>query len=64
MGFNMSESKIIDGKIVSAEIREKVKKFSDELIKKTGKTPGLAVVLVGDNPASRAYVKNKIEKTF
>ena len=59
----MSENKIIDGKIVSAEIRKKVKELGGELIKNTGKTPGLAVVLVGDNPASRVYVKNKIEKT-
>ncbi len=59
----MSNTKIIDGKIISSEIREKVKKFGDELKKKTGKTPGLAVVLVGEHPASRVYVKNKIEKT-
>ena len=55
--------KIIDGKIISAEIREKVKIFGDELKDLSGKTPGLAVVLVGENPASRVYVKNKIEKT-
>ncbi len=63
MDFDMSENKIIDGKIVSAEIRKKVKELGGELINSTGKTPGLAVVLVGDNPASRVYVKNKIEKT-
>ena len=55
--------KIIDGKLVSSEIREKVKKFGSQLKSKTGKVPGLAVVLVGENPASRVYVKNKIEKT-
>ncbi len=59
----MSDTKIIDGKIISSEIREKVKNFGDELKSKTGKTPGLAVVLVGENPASRVYVRNKIEKT-
>ena len=59
----MSNTKIIDGKIISSEIREKVKKFGDELKKKTGKTPGLAVVLVGEHTASRVYVKKKIEKT-
>ena len=59
----MSENKIIDGKSVSSEIRDKVKKFGNDLKSKTGKTPGLAVVLVGDNPASRVYVKNKTEKT-
>ena len=56
--------KIIDGKLISSEIREKVKKFGSQLKSKTGKVPGLAVVLVGENPASRVYVKNKIEKTI
>ena len=56
-------NKIIDGKLISSEIREKVKKFGVQLKSKTGKVPGLAVVLVGENPASRVYVKNKIEKT-
>ncbi len=59
----MNDSKIIDGKILSSAIRKKIKKFGDELNKKTSKVPGLAVVLVGENPASRVYVKNKIEKT-
>ena len=62
MVYKMNE-KIIDGKKVSAEIREKIKKFGDILIKESNRTPGLAVVLVGENPASRVYVKNKIEKT-
>ena len=62
MVYNMTE-KIIDGKKVSSEIREKIKKFGDILIKESGRTPGLAVVLVGENPASKVYVKNKIEKT-
>ena len=57
-------NKIIDGKLISSEIREKVKKFGDQLKSKTGKVPGLAVVLVGENPASRVYVRNKIEKTI
>ena len=59
----MNDNKIIDGKLASSKIREKVKKFGDELQIKTGKKPGLAVVLVGEHPASRVYVKNKIEKT-
>ena len=61
-GINM-ENKIIDGKIASSDIRKRIKEFGEVLKKKTGKTPGLAVVLVGENPASRVYVKNKIEKT-
>ena len=60
----MNDSKIIDGKLISSQIREKIKYFGNKLIEKTGKKPGLAVVLVGENPASNVYVKNKIEKTI
>ena len=59
----MSENKIIDGKEISEKIRKRIKSFGSELIEKSGKVPGLAVVLVGDNPASRVYVRNKTEKT-
>ena len=59
----MTENKIIDGKEISAQIREKVKEFGETLKKESGRTPGLAVVLVGENPASKVYVRNKIEKT-
>ena len=59
----MTENKIIDGKKISSEIREKVKFFAEKLKKESGRTPGLAVVLVGENPASKVYVRNKIEKT-
>lgn len=50
--------KIIDGKAISAGIREELKKKADEL-KKKGVMPGLAVILVGDDPASAVYVNNK-----
>ena len=60
----MDNNKIIDGKLISNQIREQIKLFGNKLIEKTGKKPGLAVVLVGENPASRVYVKNKIEKTI
>ncbi|WRS28170.1 bifunctional methylenetetrahydrofolate dehydrogenase/methenyltetrahydrofolate cyclohydrolase FolD [Oscillospiraceae bacterium MB08-C2-2] len=49
---------IIDGKQVSARLRETLKQQADKL-KASGVTPGLAVVLVGDDPASRVYVSNK-----
>lgn len=49
---------IIDGKKVSAEVKAQVAKETEEL-KKQGITPGLAVVIVGDDPASRVYVNNK-----
>ena len=50
---------IIDGKAVSQEIREEVKSQSDKFKKERGITPGLAFILVGNNPASQVYVKNK-----
>ena len=50
---------IIDGKKVSAEVKEKVRQQTLSLIEKHGVTPGLAVVIVGDDPASRVYVNNK-----
>lgn len=49
---------IIDGKKVSAAVKEQVAEQTREL-KKKGITPGLAVILVGDDPASRVYVNNK-----
>ncbi|MEK7280025.1 MAG: bifunctional methylenetetrahydrofolate dehydrogenase/methenyltetrahydrofolate cyclohydrolase FolD [Nitrospirota bacterium] len=49
---------IIDGKAVASEIRAKIKKDVEQLRSK-GIVPGLAAVLVGDNPASQVYVRNK-----
>lgn len=51
-------AKIIDGKIVSAAVKTEVAKEVAELTLK-GITPGLAVIIVGDDPASRVYVNNK-----
>lgn len=51
-------AKIIDGKAVSAAVKQRVKEECDRL-KAKGVTPGLAVVIVGDDPASRVYVNNK-----
>ena len=53
-------AKIIDGKAVSKKIREEIREEVEKL-KSAGVHPGLAVVLAGDNPASRVYVKNKGE---
>ena len=50
---------IIDGKAVSQLTREKIAVETKDLKEKTGITPGLAVVIVGDDPASRVYVNNK-----
>jgi len=51
-------AKILDGKALSAEIRDELKTKVDELVAQ-GITPGLGVVLVGDDPASRSYVSAK-----
>ncbi len=50
---------IIDGKKISATIREQIKKDTESFKNATGITPGLAVILVGENPASQIYVRNK-----
>ena len=50
---------IIDGKMVASQIKENIMTEVQLLKKQTGKTPGLAVVLVGDDPASAVYVRNK-----
>lgn len=50
---------IIDGKAVSAAIRNDIKKESEEFEKLTGIKPGLAVIIVGEDPASQIYVRNK-----
>jgi methylenetetrahydrofolate dehydrogenase (NADP+)/methenyltetrahydrofolate cyclohydrolase len=50
---------LIDGKKISGEIRNRLAEEIQKLKKKTGKTPGLATVLVGDDPASAVYVRNK-----
>jgi methylenetetrahydrofolate dehydrogenase (NADP+)/methenyltetrahydrofolate cyclohydrolase len=50
---------LIDGKKVSSEIRNRLSDEVQELKKNTGKAPGLATVLVGDDPASAVYVRNK-----
>ncbi len=50
---------IIDGKMVSAHLREEIKNEVTALKEKDGVTPGLAVILVGNDPASAVYVRNK-----
>lgn len=49
---------IIDGKTIAKKTRENLKKEVEEL-RKSGITPKLAVIMVGNNPASKVYVKNK-----
>lgn len=50
---------VIDGKAVAASIVDKVKHAAVEFVAATGKKPGLAVVIVGEDPASQVYVASK-----
>ena len=52
--------KIIDGKKLAHEMRMDIKKKIEEYKSESGKEIGLAVVLVGEDPASQVYVRNKI----
>ena len=50
---------IIDGKKIAAEVREEIACQAARLKEKCGVIPGLAVIIVGENPASQVYVRNK-----
>lgn len=52
-------AQLIDGTAIAAKVRAQVAEEAKALYEKTGKRPGLATVLVGENPASQAYVKSK-----
>ncbi len=52
-------ARIIDGKLISAAERAAVAADTEEFTKRTGVVPHLAAVLVGDDPASQVYVRNK-----
>jgi methylenetetrahydrofolate dehydrogenase (NADP+)/methenyltetrahydrofolate cyclohydrolase len=50
---------LIDGKLISTEIKEELKSNIEALIKKGEKVPGLVTILVGEDPASQVYVNSK-----
>ncbi len=52
-------NKIIDGKLVSFKTRERIKEEVRQFTSDAGYAPGLAVIIVGDDPASAVYVRNK-----
>ena len=52
-------AELINGKEISAQIRAEIARDTAEFKEKTGVTPGLAVVIVGKDPASQVYVRNK-----
>lgn len=51
--------KLISGKVISAKVRAEIKKETDSLREDYGIHPGLAVIIVGTDPASQVYVRNK-----
>ena len=52
---------LLDGKVVSATIKKSLKEAVDKLKAENKKVPHLAAILVGENPASMAYVGNKVK---
>ena len=52
---------ILDGKLVSKQIKDTLKKQIDTYLNKNYKKPKLAVILIGNDPASELYVSNKIK---
>ena len=52
-------AKILDGKAVSQRVKNALKEETEKFVEKYGIKPGLAVVIVGDDPASRVYVNSK-----
>lgn len=60
----MIKTKIINGKAFAEKLRADIKKRVEKLIEEKGVTAGLAVVLVGNDPASEVYVRNKGKQTI
>ena len=54
-------SVLIDGKALAAQLRQEIREKSENFRRERGKDIGLAVILVGEDPASRVYVRNKIK---
>ncbi len=59
----MSHAAIIDGKIAAAQLRGQLAALIPHITARLGRPPGLAVVLVGDDPASAVYVRSKETQT-
>lgn len=60
----MADVHVIDGKAIAARVRAEVQSNVARLKRDHGFVPGLAVVLVGEDPASKVYVKNKAQQTL
>src|SRR5690606_24165170 len=60
---SLMNAEIIDGKAFAERLREKVARYAAEFEKKANRKAGLAVVLVGEDPASQVYVRSKGKAT-
>jgi methylenetetrahydrofolate dehydrogenase (NADP+)/methenyltetrahydrofolate cyclohydrolase len=61
--LTLIDGNVIDGRAVAQAVRDRVKREVEELVASGGPQPGLATILVGDDPASQIYVRNKHEKS-
>jgi methylenetetrahydrofolate dehydrogenase (NADP+)/methenyltetrahydrofolate cyclohydrolase len=59
MSQPIHQATLIDGKAIAASVRAEITARAGRLLAETGRQPGLAVVLVGEDPASQVYVRNK-----
>jgi methylenetetrahydrofolate dehydrogenase (NADP+)/methenyltetrahydrofolate cyclohydrolase len=59
----MAQADIIDGKALAARLKSEVSALTRTLAEQQGLIPGLAVVIVGDDPASQIHVRNKVRET-
>ncbi|MEH1977467.1 MAG: bifunctional methylenetetrahydrofolate dehydrogenase/methenyltetrahydrofolate cyclohydrolase FolD [Nostoc sp.] len=57
--MEIKTAKLLDGKAIAAKIQQELSVAITQLQPQIGRPPGLAVLMVGDNPASAAYVRNK-----
>jgi len=55
----MAKAKLIDGKAMATDLSAAITKTTADLATSDGRRPGLAVVIVGEDPASQVYVRNK-----
>lgn len=54
-------AQIINGKLIAEKLRQNIRKQVEQYVAKGMRKPGLSVILVGDDPASQIYVRNKGE---
>lgn len=59
---NSTNPILLDGRLVASDIQDRIKKEIEVLKEKTGEIPGLSVIIVGDDPASKTYVNSKSKK--